>query len=299
MNAMAATGQLDVRGALREGMGRLSEAGVPSHSLAAELLLMHVLDCDRAWLYGHPEALLNSGSAEQFAQLIAKRASGVPTQYLTGHQEFWGLEFEVTPAVLIPRPETEHVVEVVLERLGEERRKEPLRVADIGTGSGCIAMALAKELPCAEIVATDISTEALNVARRNAARLGVDNRIRFLQGDLLRSCAQDPAMPRFNLIASNPPYVGRNEDQRLPIEVREHEPHSALFGGPTGVEIYGRIIEQSEGLLARGGHIVLELGYNALDHVRGIFECRDGWQDLRVTNDLAGIPRVISAERTR
>lgn len=317
MTFMAGTEQLDVRGALREAMARLGEAHVPSHSLAAELLLMHVLGCDRARLYSHPEELLNSEKAEKFFQLVAKRASGVPTQYLTGRQEFWGLEFEVTPAVLIPRPETEHVIEVALERLGRERRQAPLRVADVGTGSGCIGVALAKELPRAEIFATDVSAEALEVARRNAARHGVADRIHFLECDLLDGCVGNQqeslspqqarhavpvpstlATPRLDLIVSNPPYVGRNDEQQLPREVREHEPYAALFAGATGVEVYGRIIEQSEELLASGGILVLELGYNSLDHVRGIFEVRKEWKDSRVTDDLAGIPRVFSVERS-
>jgi release factor glutamine methyltransferase len=315
MNAKTATERLDVRGALREGMARLSEARVPSHSLATELLLMHVLGCDRAWLYSHPESWLDSATAETFLELVAKRASGVPTQYLTGRQEFWGLEFEVTPAVLIPRPETEHVIEVALERLGPERRRERLRVADVGTGSGCIAVALAKELPQAEIFATDVSAEALEVARRNAVRHNLADRIHFLQCNLLEGCGggnQHESLspqrarhavplreaPRFDLIVSNPPYIGRNEEEELPREVRDYEPPAALFGGPTGVEIYDQIIDQAERRLASGGILVLELGYNSLDHVRGIFESRQGWKDLRVTDDLAGIARVFSAQGT-
>ncbi|MFY9528982.1 MAG: peptide chain release factor N(5)-glutamine methyltransferase [Candidatus Acidiferrales bacterium] len=314
MNAKTATERLDVRGALREGMARLSEARVPSHSLAAELLLMHALGCDRAWLYSHPEELLSSATAEKFVQVVAKRASGVPTQYLTGRQEFWGLEFEVTPAVLIPRPETEHVIEVALERLGGERRGERLQIGDVGTGSGCIGVALAKELPRAEIFATDVSAEALEVARRNAVRHNLADRIHFLQCNLLEGCGGNQhesllpqraphavplrEAPRFDLIVSNPPYVGKNEEQELPREVRDHEPPAALFGGPTGVEIYEQIIDQAERWLASGGILVLELGYNSLDHVRGIFESRQGWKDLCVTGDLAGIARVFSAERT-
>src|SRR5579863_10468518 len=157
---------VNVRGALRDAMARMRDTGVPSHALAAELLLMHVLGCDRAWLYAHPEAPLDPEAARRYSELVTRCAAGTPTQYLTGKQEFWGLEFEVTPAVLIPRPETEHAIEVVVERLGEKRRAERLRVADIGTGSGCIAIALAHELPNAEFVATDISAAALEVARR-------------------------------------------------------------------------------------------------------------------------------------
>jgi len=295
---------LDVRNALKEGIARLRAAGVPSDTLAAELLLMHALGRDRTWVYTHPEYSLASGESEDYFALIARRAAGEPTQYLTGKQEFWGLEFEVTPAVLIPRPETEHVVEVALERLGERGIKinmktgeasPTLRIADVGTGSGCLAVALAHELPHSEIVATDISAPALEVARRNAGRHHVSDRIRFVQTNLLENL---PAEPRsFDLIVSNPPYVARDEAASLPVEVREHEPHSALFGGPTGLEIYERLIRQAGGLLGAGGILVLELGYNSADAVRKMLQAEGHWVNISVTNDLAGIPRVIAAER--
>src|ERR1700678_891183 len=178
---------------LRYGVLKLDQAGVSSAPLAAELLLMHVLDRDRTYLYAHPEKQLEAAQAEAFLALIRKRAAGTPTQYLTGHQEFWGMDFEVTPDVLIPRPETEHVMEVALARLGERGLKihmdtgaprETLRVADVGTGSGCLAVALAWELPHAEVFATDISAPALEIARRNAARHKVADRIHFVQCDL-------------------------------------------------------------------------------------------------------------------
>jgi release factor glutamine methyltransferase len=189
---------MDVRTALKTGIAKLREASVPSFTLSAELLLLHVATRDRTWLYSHPEENLPQEITDRFFALIARRAEGEPTQYLTGKQEFWGLEFEVTPDVLIPRPETEHVIEVALDRLAlrELRAGRPqktigegLRIADIGTGSGCIAIALAKELPKAEFVATDISRAALEVAGRNAVRHGVGGRIRFVQGDLLESRA--------------------------------------------------------------------------------------------------------------
>src|ERR1700732_283855 len=178
---------LSVRAALKEGMSRLRAADVPSHTLATELLLMHALVRDRTWLYTHPEALLDTPGADKYFALIARRAAGEPTQYLTGKQEFWGLEFEVTPAVLIPRPETEHVMEVALARLGPRGLKiymdtglprEKLQVADAGTGSGCLAVSLAYELPHGQVFATDTSAPALEVARRNALRHSVADRIR-------------------------------------------------------------------------------------------------------------------------
>lgn len=295
---------MDIRAALKEAMARLRAAEIASHTLAAELLLMHTLGHDRTWLYTHPEEALDSAAAEKYFALVARRAAGEPVQYLTGKQEFWGLEFEVTPAVLIPRPESEHVIEVALERLGPLAFKHnpktdldnaPLRVADVGTGSGCLAVALARELPHAEVFATDISATALEVARRNAARHGVADRIHFLEANLLEGIAHSPFF--FDLIVSNPPYVASNEAAELPREVRDHEPHSALFGGPTGVEIYARLVDQAGELLRSGGILVLELGHDSAEHVRSIFDADLRWMNVAITIDLAGIPRVLAAER--
>ena len=302
---------LDVRAALKEGMARLRAAHVPSHTLATELLLMHALERDRTWLYTHPEAALDPADTEKYLGLIARRAAGEPTQYLTGKQEFWGLEFEVTPAVLIPRPETEHVMEVALARLGPRGFKihldsglprEKLRIADVGTGSGCLAVALAYELPHAEIFATDISAAALEVAQRNAKRHNVGDRIHFLETNLLdgltdRGGSGDAKSRNFDLIVSNPPYVAREEVAQLQREVRDHEPHAALFGGPTGVEMYARLIEEAGSLLRSGGILVLELGYNSAEHVRAILAEQKRWTNITFTNDLAGIPRVAAAGR--
>jgi release factor glutamine methyltransferase len=283
-----------VRAALRDAMAQMRDAGVPSHALAAELLLMHILGRDRAWLYAHPEAPFDPESARKYFDLVARRSAGTPTQYLTGKQEFWGLEFDVTPAVLIPRPETEHVIEVALERLAELRMRD-CRIADIGTGSGCIAVALARELPQAEIFATDISATALAVARRNAERHVVAERIRFIECNLLDALSNEAL--GFDLIVSNPPYIARGDEAQLPREVHEHEPPEALFGGLGGTEIYAPLIAESAKLLRTGGFLVLEIGYSALDRVRPLFDEPPLWADVRVTNDLAGIPRVISAER--
>ncbi len=273
---------------------RLDQAGVPSAPLAAELLLMHVLSRDRAWLYAHPENQLNAAQADAFLALTNKRAAGTPTQYLTGHQEFWGLDFEVTPDVLIPRPETEHVVEVALARVGESRRGESLRVADVGTGSGCLAVTLAKELPNAEIFATDISSAAIAVASRNAARHGLANRISFAECNLLEGVREHAP---FNIIVSNPPYISRNAAQSLPIEVREHEPEIALFAGDDGLKIYAPLIAQAATHLPEGGLLVLELGYNSFEPVGNLLESHCGWTRVSATQDLAGIIRVISATR--
>lgn len=280
---------------------------MPSAALAAELLLIHALRQDRTWLYAHPEVELDAMTRDSYFSLIARRSSGVPTQHLTGLQEFWGLDFEITLDVLIPRPETEHVIEVALERLGIEsnsnspRRKEEFRIADVGTGSGCIAIALAKELPASQILATDISAAALEVARRNAARHGVASRVDFVHCNLLdchlhESRVTNHRSRSFDLIASNPPYIGRQEAASLPREVREHEPEVALFGGETGTEIYAPLIAQAARLLKPGGIVVLELGHDSAEVVSGLLDAAE-WKTVAITNDLAGIPRVASAQR--
>jgi release factor glutamine methyltransferase len=247
---------------------------------------------------------------------VRRRAAGTPTQYLTGKQEFWGLEIHVEPGVLIPRPETEHVVEVALERLGRPPLDDPrprgagLRIADVGTGSGCIALALAKELPGAEIFATDISAQALRIARGNAERLGART-VHFIECDLLdclfetqnsnseiRSALPAASSLPLHLIVSNPPYIARDAAAGLPRAVREHEPEAALYGGASGSEIYPRLIAQAAARLAMGGILVLELGHDSLPAVYPLLEGRAEWRDVRITHDLGGIPRVISAVRS-
>ena len=298
---------MDIRSALRDAIAHLERADTPSAPLAAELLLMHALGRDRAWIYAHPEQELDAQTRERYFSMIARRAAGVPTQYLTGHQEFWGLEFEVSSDVLIPRPETEHVIEVSLEYLGvansdSPRRQAEFRIADVGTGSGCIAVALAHELPHARVIATDISAAALVVARRNAARHDALSRIEFIECNMMEGVShQSPAASRpsllFDLIASNPPYIGRREAATLPREVREHEPESALFGGETGTEIYAPLIAQAAALLKPGGILVLEIGYNCVVEVTRLLGAPQ-WEGVTLTKDLAGISRVVSAKRT-
>src|SRR5437870_10421309 len=309
----------DVRTALKRGLARLREAQVPSFTLATELLLLSVLDRDRTWLYAHPEEQISAADAERFFALIGRRANGEPTQHLTGKQEFWGLEFEVTPDVLIPRPETEHVIEVALDRLALRELRagrkqtltgEGLQIADIGTGSGCIAIALAKELPAASIYATDISPAALAVAQRNAQHHSVSQRIHFIESNLLeRVSIAGPqqaahllgkAAPHesasFHLTASNPRYIGRRETATLMREVRDHEPEIALYGGEEGYELYADLIAQAAAHLKPAGILVLELGHSSLPAVQPLLDA-PAWTNVGVTNDLAGIPRVLAAER--
>ena len=300
--------KIDVRTALKRGIAELRDANVPSYTLAAELLLLHVLGRDRAWLYAHPEELVPGLDAHRFLSLILRRARGEPTQYITGKQEFWGLEFEITPDVLIPRPETEHVIEVSLDRLAVREilagRKptlggEGLHIVDVGTGSGCIAVALAKELPGARILATDISPAALAVARRNASRHAFSNGIRFVECDLLHDATISDAATSgsFDLVVSNPPYVGRKEKESLMREVRDHEPELALYGGEEGYELYAGLIAQAARALKPGGLLVLELGHNSLPAAQPLLD-PPHWTNVAVTKDLAGIDRVIAASRT-
>jgi release factor glutamine methyltransferase len=325
VGAIAST-PMDVRTALKNGIARLRDAHTPSYTLAAELLLLHVLGRDRTYLYAHPEGAISPDDEERYFALIARRMAGEPTQHLIGKQEFWGLEFEITPDVLIPRPETEHLIEVALDRLavrelrsGRSNKNDGagLRIADIGTGSGCIAISLAKELPAARFVVTDISAEALVIAGRNAVRHGVDNRIQFVEANLLdrtavpdvngellsdRVVGSEPVFTTrlgpqlFDLIVSNPPYVGRREANTLAREVRDHEPAMALFGGEEGYELYSELIMQAAAHLKPEGIVVLELGYNSLPAVQPLFDSPD-WINIGVTKDLAGIERVIAAER--
>ncbi len=266
-------------------MERLTAARVGSPRLNAELLLMFTLGCDRAYLYAHPERELTEGEQARYDQAIAERARGVPAQYITGHQEFWGLDFLVTPAVLIPRPETEHVVETALEIVRERPRP---RLVDVGTGSGCLALALANELPGAEILAVEISPAALEIARINAVRLQLEKRVRFIQDDLLTGLAPET----FDLVVSNPPYVGAHEEVEL--QVRRFEPHAAIFGGETGMDVICRLIPQAHSALKPGGWLVMEMSAATAGPVRQLLA---RWSESRVVDDLQGIPRVAVARK--
>jgi release factor glutamine methyltransferase len=286
-----------VRDALRQGLQALRQSGVPSPELAAELLLMYVLGCDRARLHSHPEELLTNQAAERYFNLIAERTTGKPTQYITGHQEFWGLDFEVTPDVLIPRPETERLVEAVLE-IVRQRVPESIarcRIVDVGTGSGCIALALASELPEGEIFATEISPAALRVAGRNAIRLGLANRVRFREDDLLTSLLQEGCAGIFDFVVSNPPYVGKDEMDWVQREVREFEPQIAWGGLGDGNEAYRRFFPQGQDALKPGGWVAVEIGYRKSESVMSLLGV--GWIHAKLLPDLAGIPRVIIAQK--
>jgi release factor glutamine methyltransferase len=261
----------------------------------AELLLMFTLDCDRAYLYAHPEHELTGDEKTRYDAALAERTRGVPAQYITGHQEFWGMDLIVTPAVLIPRPETEHVIEAVLHLVGRTPTPAPpLHIADVGTGSGCIALALAQELPQAEIHATDISPAALELARANAARHQLESRIQFHEGDLLFGIEPGFKNNSFDFIVSNPPYVGESEVDQVQLEVRKFEPRSAVFAGATGVEVIARLIPQAHAALKPGGWLVMEIGGPIAEEVKMLL--RD-WHEVFTRPDLQSIPRVAQARK--
>jgi len=272
---------------LTSAIERMTAAHVGSPRMNAEVLLMFTLGCDRAHLYAHPERALTHDEYQRYEDAVSQRISGVPAQYITGHQEFWGMDFIVSRAVLIPRPETEHVIETAL--LVAARLTNP-RIIDVGTGSGAIALALAKELPRAEIHASDISEAALEIARANAARHQLEERILFHHADLL---AGVPA-GTFDIVVSNPPYVGLSEEDQVQIEVRKFEPKSAVFAGQTGVEVIKRLLPQAEAALKPEGRLIFEISGTIADAVR---ELLVGWNDFEVVADLQGIPRVVCARK--
>ena len=228
---------MQLKQALTDAVRRLDGEGVGSPRMNGEMLLMFTLGCDRAYLYAHSERELTADEQSRYEDSIALRASGYPAQYITGHQEFWGLDLIVSPAVLIPRPETEHVVETALELVRASAGRQPVagpKLIDVGTGSGAIALALATELPAAEIYAVDLSREALEVAKANAARLQLDDRVRFLLSDVLEGVTRDGS---FDFVLSNPPYVGFNEADKVQDVVKKFEPKMAVFAGEHGLDI--------------------------------------------------------------
>lgn len=264
------------------------ENGVQSPRFTAEILLAHTLQQDRMYLYVHYDQPLESEERGRFKTLILKRIQGTPTQYLTGMQEFWSLGFRVTPAVLIPRPETEHLVELAVELA---RSFSQPAILDLGTGSGAIAISLKHELPHAHIYASDLSEAALTIARENAqSLLPAGQQMTFFQGDLF---APFPEMT-FDLIASNPPYISESDYAALACEVRDYEPKLALYAGKDGLDIYRRLIAEAHSYLTPQGYILVEIGYGQKDAVAQIFE-QHHFHVERIVKDYAGIERVIAA----
>jgi release factor glutamine methyltransferase len=268
--------------ALLQGVKLLEEAAVAAPRLTAEVLLSHAIGRDRVYLYAHPEEELTERGWIHYGRFLYERAAGKPTQYITKRQEFYGREFVVGPDVLIPRPETEHLVETAIAKIQHGNT-----VLDVGTGSGAIAITLALETRARVVLATDLSMPALRVAAANARRLGAV--IALVECDLA-SCLEPRSV---DVLVSNPPYVPRTDYPALQREVRDYEPHLALFAGPEGLDIYERLVEQARTALRPGGWLLLELGYNSLGPVRDMLGTL--WVDVEVRCDLAGLPRVLEA----
>ena len=271
---------MTIRTALAQGTELLDEASIASPRLTAEVLLAFAMSVERVYFFAHPEQELREVEWLHYGRYLHERLKGKPTQYITHRQEFYGREFRVSGDVLIPRPETEHVVETVLKFAREARR-----VLDVGTGSGALAVTLQLEMG-AGVWATDISAAAASVAVENAGKLGA--RIGVIVCDLMDALASHS----MDLVVSNPPYVPETAREGLQREVRDWEPPAALFAGPSGFDLYDRIVADAPRVLRPGGWLVMELGFGSLEQVR---EMLSGWRDVRVEPDLAGIPRVIAA----
>lgn len=278
-------GYPSVKLALRDAAVELQRAGVPTASRDAELLLMRAVGRDRAWLLTHPNEGMNSDQFRIFFDWIERRTKQEPVQYILGETEFYGLTMRVTPDVLIPRPETEHLVEAALSRVG---RGVAVKICDVGTGSGAIAVAVAHELPRAEVTAVDISAAALRVAKENAERHGVAERIRFVESDLLDAVRGK----RFDGVVSNPPYVA--EGEVLEPQVREWEPALALYAGPTGLEVVRRLIPQAWTALVPNGWLLIEMGQGQRAAMANMLS---DWDAVEFVADLQGIARVAIAQR--
>jgi len=278
--------QNSLRRALELGTNRL-EGITTEPRRDAELLLLHIIRRDRAFLLTHQNDEITPEQQSQYDEWLRRRAAHEPIQYIVGEQEFFGLTFAVTPDVLIPRPETEHLVETLLERVPHE---QPLRFADVGTGSGAIAIALAYALPQARVTALDISKGALAVARKNAETHHVADRVRFLPSDLLTAVAGE----QFDAIVSNPPYVAEADRESLEPQVRDYEPATALYAGSSGLDIYQRLIPQAHQCLKPGGWLLMEIG---IGQRNALAQLLAGWDNVSFIEDLQRIPRVACAQR--
>jgi release factor glutamine methyltransferase len=277
-----------VRSVRAWALEELKRASIESPALTADLLIGFVLGWDRVRLLSRPEHEMDEEEWNRLRRLTHRRANGEPLQYLTGEQEFYGLAFKVTPAVLIPRPETEILVEKALDLI-QSHASANARFADIGTGSGCIAVSVARHIPAVIGWAVDVSAVALKVAQENARRHSVEKQIRFVQSDLFECFAERPC---FEFIFCNPPYVALDEYDSLPTEVKNHEPHQALFGGASGLDVYRRVVPQAAARLVAGGYLLLEAGAGQARQI-GQFMEKAGLSLQPVLNDLQGIPRCL------
>lgn len=296
---------------LKEGTELLKSAQILSPHQTAALLIREVLHVDFTLLIAHPEKQVSPSDTRSVWEALNRRATGEPLQYITGHQEFYGLDFKVTPAVLIPRPETELLVEVAVQFCREHQLSSP-HVVDVGTGSGCIAIAIASQLPNARVTAIDISPEALAVAHENAARNCVLERISFLESNYLEQfrvegsgfrvqgmkdrVQSETVFDLADVVVSNPPYIGEGEMAGLQREVRDFEPVTALLGGREGIESYATLLATAGDKLVSGGIFACEIGFTQSERVKEL-GLANGWECVQVTDDLQGIPRVLTFKR--
>jgi release factor glutamine methyltransferase len=281
---------LTIAEAINEAAQKLSAAGIENARLDAEVLLSHVGNKDRAWLITHGADTLERECRQLFEDAISRRSRREPLQYITRKQEFWGLEFIVTPVVLIPRPETELLVETAAKFL---RGGAPATIADLCTGSGCVAISLAKEQGDARTFATDMSVPALAVARENARKHGVSDRIRFLGGDLLQPLEELDLRGRVDVITANPPYIRAGDLPMLQAEVKDYEPEIALIAGPEGTEIQKKIIENAAAFLKKQGVLIMEMGLGQAETLARMVDSTGAYEKAEILKDLAGIDRVI------
>ena len=280
---------ISIAEAILQGANKLRKAGVPEARREAGSLLAFLLDKDRTFILSHADDTISGEQETLFQEFLDSRAQGEPAQYITGRQDFYGLEFEVTPAVLIPRPETELLVEAAIKLVAAE---ETVSFCDVGTGSGCIAITLLTQIPQAHAMAVDVSASALEIAKRNAARHRVTNRVEFMLSDCFAAVAQQT----FDLIVSNPPYVAEDAVATLQREVRDYEPRVALTAGADGLDVIRRLIADAQGYLRASGHLVFEIGFDQHAEVSELVD-PGIWELLDIHHDLQGIPRTVALRK--
>ncbi len=281
---------ISIADAIIEGAGVLRKGRVPEARREAGSLLAHVLDKDRTFLISHAEDFLINGQLNEFRDYVERRAQGEPLQYITGSQDFFGLEFKVTPDVLIPRPETELLVGLALKLF--EPDSDP-QICDVGTGSGCIAIALLHTRPRAHAIALDISEAAISIAKDNATRHSVNDRISFVVSDCFQSLGNAPP---FDLIVSNPPYVSAEALAGLQREVRDHEPQVALTSGSDGLSVIRRLLQEAADFLKADGYLLIEIGFDQAAKVESLIDA-NVWKLLEIYPDLQGIPRIVALQK--
>jgi release factor glutamine methyltransferase len=282
---------MTVHDIINEATNDFEAVGIPSARLDAEVLLSFSLGCDHLEFYKNPDMTISETKLSAFRNLIFRRSQWEPVAYITGRKEFWTFVLDVNSSVLIPRPDTEIIVEEALN-LCRKMDSSEIKILDIGTGSGAIAIALASEITGAKVVATDISSPALNLAQKNAAALGLKEKIDFRQGDLF-----EPLDDIFDIIVCNPPYIAADEYEKLPAGVKDYEPREALLAGKSGLEFYEKLIYQAAGFLKKNGWLLLEIGAKQEAGVRGIMEAAGFYDSIEMRRDYAELPRVMKARR--